>query len=227
MLSCFPHLTDLEFEAGCSDLLEKFRRRIHTQNEWISVEIIDQYEIRQLRITKALSTAGRAPTSDENETELDDLEDDDEEALQQACKIGPVVNYDIILSPTYRVPVLYISIADSQHRFPPTMATLYEHLIPPTFKAQIEAVGVIGGITITDHAVTNRPVFFIHLCQTAAVMEASVGERNVTADEYLTIWIGALGKCAGLEVPLAIMCEDGEMQAPAHSRDKARSTRED
>jgi ubiquitin-like-conjugating enzyme ATG10 len=36
-------------------------------------------------------------------------------------------------------------------------------------------------------------------------MEASVGKRNVTAEEYLMIWIGALGKCVGLNVPLALM----------------------
>jgi ubiquitin-like-conjugating enzyme ATG10 len=36
-------------------------------------------------------------------------------------------------------------------------------------------------------------------------MEASVGKRNATAEEYLMIWIGALGNCVGLNVPLALM----------------------
>ena len=88
------------------------------------------------------------------------------------------------------------------------MATLYDYLVPPSFKAEVEAVGVIGGITIADHPVTNRPVFFIHPCQTAGVMEASVGSKAITAEEYLLMWIGALGKCAGLNVPLALIRED-------------------
>jgi len=101
------------------------------------------------------------------------------------------------------VPVLYISIRDPEHRYPPTMTTLYEHLVPPQFKAQTENVGVIGGITITEHPLKNRPVFFIHPCQTADVMEASV-ESVITADKYLTIWIGAMGKAVGLNMPLQL-----------------------
>jgi ubiquitin-like-conjugating enzyme ATG10 len=55
---------------------------------------------------------------------------------------------------------------------------------------------------------SNRPVFFIHPCQTTEVMEASVGKRDVTAAEYLLIWIGAMGKCVGLDIPLALMRQD-------------------
>jgi ubiquitin-like-conjugating enzyme ATG10 len=51
-------------------------------------------------------------------------------------------------------------------------------------------------------------VFFIHPCQTAEVMEASVGRKDVTPEEYLIMWIGALGKCVGLNVPLALMQEN-------------------
>jgi ubiquitin-like-conjugating enzyme ATG10 len=36
-------------------------------------------------------------------------------------------------------------------------------------------------------------------------MQASVGKRDVTPEEYLLIWIGALGKCVGLDVPFALM----------------------
>ena len=65
-----------------------------------------------------------------------------------------VVDYDLVLSQVYRVPVLYISIRDPRHRYPPTMTTLYEHLVPLQFKAQAENVGVIGGITITVRQAT-------------------------------------------------------------------------
>jgi ubiquitin-like-conjugating enzyme ATG10 len=51
-------------------------------------------------------------------------------------------------------------------------------------------------------------VFFVHPCQTAEVMDASVGKREITAEEYLMVWIGALGKCVGLNIPLALMQQD-------------------
>ncbi|CAO2648977.1 Nn.00g099260.m01.CDS01 [Neocucurbitaria sp. VM-36] len=89
------------------------------------------------------------------------------------------------------------------------MATLYEHLIPPHFKPQTENVGIIGGVTITDHPATNRPVFFIHPCQTAEVMEATVEGRGITAGAYMMVWIGALGKHVGLSVPLTFVVRPG------------------
>jgi ubiquitin-like-conjugating enzyme ATG10 len=39
-------------------------------------------------------------------------------------------------------------------------------------------------------------------------MEVSVGTRSVTAEEYLLIWIGALGKCVGLNMPLSLMQDE-------------------
>ena len=56
-----------------------------------------------------------------------------------------------------------------------------------------------------DHPATNKPVFFIHPCQTAEVMEATVEDRVITAGAYMMVWIGALGKHVGLNVPLAFV----------------------
>ncbi len=212
MLSSFPHLTSSEFEDGCNRLLKRFHRCSDTQIDWISLESIELHETRYLQITRNLTKEEYNPHSTSLEVEISEVEehDDEEVLIRQAHKRSPIINYDIILSPSYRVPVLYISISDPQHRFPPTMSTLYEHLVPRDFKAQTEAVGVIGGITTTDHPFSNRPVFFVHPCQTAEAMEASVAEKNITAEEYLMIWIGALGKCVGLEVPLVLVRKDVE-----------------
>lgn len=60
-----------------------------------------------------------------------------------------VLEYDIILSPSYSVPVLYFGIKDAALRYPPTMETLYGHIIPEQYKSQAETPGVIGGITVT------------------------------------------------------------------------------
>jgi ubiquitin-like-conjugating enzyme ATG10 len=59
-----------------------------------------------------------------------------------------VVEYDITLSPVYRVPVLYFRIKDPSFRYPPNMTTLYRHLIAGQFKSQAEHAGVMGGITV-------------------------------------------------------------------------------
>jgi ubiquitin-like-conjugating enzyme ATG10 len=35
-------------------------------------------------------------------------------------------------------------------------------------------------------------------------MEASAGGREVAVEEYLMLWMGAMGRCVGLEVPFAV-----------------------
>ncbi|KAH9860684.1 hypothetical protein J1614_012016, partial [Plenodomus biglobosus] len=209
MLSTFPQLTTSEFNEACIQLQDKFQKQGHNQHVWTSVEIIDHHDGKYVRITKPLKNVPSTPTSTDKNDDLDEIRDTDDQSLPAPIP-SPLINYDIILSPTYRVPTLYIHISDPLHRYPPTMSTLHSHLIPPEYRGQTDSAGVLGGVTITDHPVAGRPVFFIHPCQTAGVMQATVGEREVTAEEYLVMWIGALGGCVGLEVPLGLVREYGE-----------------
>ncbi|KAF2034642.1 hypothetical protein EK21DRAFT_97288 [Setomelanomma holmii] len=203
MLSAFPHLTRAEFSDACLALDARFRMHGHKQHDWISCDLIEDCDAPFLRFMKELRHGVHVATIDE-----DEIDEDDDEVLHVDGRERAIIHYDIILSPTYRVPILYISITDPEHRYPPTIATLYDHLILPPFKAQAEHVGVIGGITITEHPCTGRTVFFIHPCRTAEVMIASVGKAEVAPEEYLLMWIGALGECVGLNVPLALMQGD-------------------
>jgi ubiquitin-like-conjugating enzyme ATG10 len=150
MLSTFPHLITEEFEQACTDLRRRYSRHSDKQGDWLSVETVQCADTTGLRITKELITNRGAVEAhaDEPEPEQDGIEDNDEEALQVVREPQAVIHYDILLSPVYRVPVLYFSISDPHHRYPPTMATLYEHLIPTQFKAQTESGGVIGGISV-------------------------------------------------------------------------------
>lgn len=209
MASVFPHLTGPEFIDACNRLIDRFRQHGCDQTQWQTVELIEYFETKYLRITKLLRNGSTLSEHGRHETNDDEVKDEgDEEALFQPDQIPTLVNYDIILSPSYRVPVLYITISEPLHRYPPTLNVLYDHLVPAQFKAQAQHVGMIGGVTITDHPSTNRPVFFIHPCQTTEVMTATVAGRTVSPEQYLIIWIGALGKCVGLDIPLCLMQVD-------------------
>lgn len=145
-LSSFPHLSTPEFESACTSLLHSFNQHSHLQHDWISAELIHQHESKYLRITRPLPSPSTTAVSEVPEME----EENDDEALQAPFPTAQaVVQYDILLSPTYRVPALYVSIKDTLHRYPPTMDTLYRHIIPPVFQSQTKDVGVLGGITIT------------------------------------------------------------------------------
>jgi ubiquitin-like-conjugating enzyme ATG10 len=157
MLSEFPHLTTPEFQDACNYLVTVFRQHGDEQKHWQAVESVPSVDHPYLNITKELQTQTNVYEKSEYDAfEHHDMkEEDDDEALQIAQAPPAYVHYDILLSPIYRVPVLYVSISDSQHRYPPTMDVLYEHLIPPQFKAQAESGGVIGGISITVRRLSN------------------------------------------------------------------------
>jgi ubiquitin-like-conjugating enzyme ATG10 len=58
------------------------------------------------------------------------------------------VHYDILLSPSYRVPVLYFSVYDSAHNPIRNMGRVYDLIVPQGYKEQIHTVGVIGGLSM-------------------------------------------------------------------------------
>ncbi|KAF3041241.1 hypothetical protein E8E11_004569 [Didymella keratinophila] len=144
----FPHLTDTEFDGACSVLLKRFELHGRRQREWSAVERLNQSEATYLRITKPLALRKEPSGVADDDAEVE-LREEDDEVAETSASSRAVIHYDVVLSPSYRVPVLYFSISDTLHRYPPTMETLYSAVIPPTFRAQAVHVGVIGGITVT------------------------------------------------------------------------------
>ncbi|KAL1595644.1 hypothetical protein SLS60_009333 [Paraconiothyrium brasiliense] len=206
LAASFPRLSDAEFHTACMILVDCFNLLPDASRKakWTAVTLDPDEGV--LQINKEL------PVPDPFESQIQDhddagLEEDDEEALDHKENNTPIIHYDILLSPIYSVPVLYFYISDTLHRYPPTMNTLYKHIIVPEYVDQTKDVGVLGGITITDHPILNRPVFFIHPCRTAEVMEASVGETPATSLGYLLMWIGAMGKTVGLDIPLQLVVQ--------------------
>ncbi|KAF2630567.1 hypothetical protein BU25DRAFT_407862 [Macroventuria anomochaeta] len=154
-LASFPHLSDSEFDEACSALLKRFELHAHRQNEWTAVESVSQNETTFLRITKPLALHPEVPEIS-SEIEEVELREEDDEVVESSTSPRAVVHYDVVLSPSYRVPVMYCTISDTQHRYPPTMETLYSYVIPLAFRPQAEHVGVIGGITVTVRLLGER-----------------------------------------------------------------------
>lgn len=148
-LDLFPQLSDAEFVEACSTLLQKFDRLGCRQTEWSAVESVSQSGATYLRITKPLAWPSQLPGASDDNEEIELREEEDDEVAEMGNSSRTVVHYDVVLSPSYRVPVLYLSISDTLHRYPLTMETLYSVIIPSAFKAQAKNVGVIGGVTIT------------------------------------------------------------------------------
>ena len=62
------------------------------------------------------------------------------------------VEYSILLSPTYQVPVLYFSLIDRRTGIPRPAAggldAVYDQFVPAQFRTGLRDVGVLGGISV-------------------------------------------------------------------------------
>ena len=129
-------------------------------------------------------------------------------------------DYSILLSPIYRVPVLYIYLYGVPAGGPQGIDVAYQYLVPESSQQELSTIGVVGGISMTvrpcfqptsklllqtnrnqNHPVTDIPCYFIHPCKTAEAMEELIDLREISRVDYLRLWIGLMGRCVGLYLP--------------------------
>ncbi|KAK7556316.1 hypothetical protein IWX91DRAFT_119052 [Phyllosticta citricarpa] len=208
----FPSLSSDAFSHGCRQLADRFDRYGHLQDAWHSVKLTtDQEGQLGLQIVRRIhvDTVSHPPPSTST-GQSSDQDDGDEEALPcQPSSPQARVEYSIYSSPSYRVPVLYIGVQDYDGGAITSIDRMGELLIPPHFKSQIEKVGIIGAVSMTNHPVTDMAVFFVHPCNTADALEAAASTLNPSPLEYLQLWFGIVGACVGLDFPLALTSQGG------------------
>lgn len=61
----------------------------------------------------------------------------------------PSVEYNILLSPTYRVPVLYFFLRNLPANGLQGVEAVHEYLVPKQLKSGMRNVGVMGGISMS------------------------------------------------------------------------------
>ncbi len=117
-----------------------------------------------LTISRSLSIS-TPPSTQMNHTSSPSLEDietlyssssslEDEAAILHDSSTATTVDYTILHSPTYRVPVLYFYLRNPP---PPSSSSsakssldfIYEHLVPSHQRESLQNVSVLGGIGIT------------------------------------------------------------------------------
>lgn len=172
-----------------------------------------------MRITKRLCTAQETGAADRIGDGYEDAEDnvieDDEEVLEKSHRDSRrevLVIYDIVHSLSYQVPVLYLSLRRESHAPQPASPrgqasdlssdSVYNLLVPPLHRSQVQRVGVMGALSMTDHPFSGTLAYFVHPCQTAQAMADSLGKKAATPEEYLMVWMGMIGGSVGLNVPV-------------------------
>lgn len=132
------------------------------------------------------------------------------------------VEYHIILSPTYRVPVLYFQVLHPLNKVGAnSIEQILEHIVPIQLRDHIESIGVLGAISLTvrahtgdcdleranrrqHHPMVGRPFFCVHPCNTPEALGEIIGTRQVSPLEYMQIWLGLVGPAVGFHLHRAM-----------------------
>lgn len=221
----YPFLTSDEFGNICTNFASICQVANDWNNhngEWSSISHMTQSGTDSIRITRCgnpserlVAINGQAkPSPWATADEDDEIEQIDEEELvpmppESNCREGAeaendalTATYDIVLSPSYSVPVLHFSVRTARGKLVTELDTIYDHLVPRLFKNQVLGVGIMGGISTTDHPITGAPSFFIHPCNTADALRQVAADREVRLHEYLFLWMGIITGCVGLYAPV-------------------------
>lgn len=161
-----------------------------------------------LRIVKRLSLI--SSLSHDNVIEETGVAAEDEEIDTEAL-VRPVISstarvqYDIVHSVSYQVPVLYITFKNLPADYRMSVDIVYNLLVPVQYKQQIRIVGIMGALSMTEHPVTGVPAYFVHPCRTAEAMGDIVRGQSIEPARYLMLWVGMIGSSVGLHVPTTLV----------------------
>lgn len=208
------------FDEACQALAQSSS---HTRSSDMSLDTHEYGEHHYLKITRPLSTNSYPPTQSDSTKlysaaqdpqdihEFSNIEEEEEEdaAIYHFSPSHTVssVEYHILHSPSYRVPVLYFFLRNLPPSIAQSIDTVYEHLIPKHLQSGARNVSVMGGIGMTHHPLTDVPCFWVHPCNSAEAMRKILGgmKGEVSPVEYLMLWIGLVGIAVGLSLPKEIV----------------------
>ncbi|KAJ5157544.1 uncharacterized protein N7482_008644 [Penicillium canariense] len=227
VLSAFPYLTPDEFDCACRALVDRAGSCTAAQTDggWSTLRLVSQ-NTTSLKITRCLEvqipaldadlhephthTQAQAQTQARGQAQALEDEDEDPEALVRS-NLKPIlqIDYDIVLSPTYQVPVLYFMLRWHNHQGRVGLDAVYQYVVPEQYRKQLQSVGVMGGISFGYHPESGSPAFFVHPCNTVDAMARIADGQSVTTGTYLLIWLGLVGLSVNLHVPHELVAPDG------------------
>ncbi|KAJ5678607.1 hypothetical protein N7462_006851 [Penicillium macrosclerotiorum] len=228
-LSAFPFLTAAEFERACRALIDRADRAATPKDGgWPASRLVTQNGVTSLKLTRCIPVAF-TDTAEESESridrrdrrdDLDELEElqrreeeeeeeEDREALIRT-DLHPnlQIDYEVLLSPTYQVPVLYFTVRWNNHQGPLGLEAVYQYVVPEPHRKKLQSVGVMGGISCGYLPESGAPAFFIHPCNTADAMAQIADAQSITPWVYLLIWLGLVGPSVNLHVPRELVASD-------------------
>ncbi|CAG8602568.1 7810_t:CDS:2 [Acaulospora morrowiae] len=221
----YPFLTRQEFEIAAKLFIAQSRKASDTEVwNWVEHEKVKGfgYLCRSSIVPKVMDKdAGGLeediiPVDDVNEQRVEVVEEEDpsEFPMLLARDEYLTVNYHIIFSTSYKVPVLYFNVCYDDGT-PLKIDEIYSHLVQPLRLDDIKTAGFYGGISQQDHPTLSVPFYFLHPCETATLMKSIVEvstsenleEEGITLEGYIRSWLSFVGPVVGLKIGIEYFLE--------------------
>lgn len=139
----FPYISDDEFISACHQLQDSCECSVLT----------DDTKALTLRFTRTVSSHDNISHTRSSEVwEAEDCVDEmDGGALVTSTETTSIILlYDIMLSPSYRVPVVYLQLKTGAMSCQmPDVEQLHDMVVPDSHRSAIEATGVYGALSMT------------------------------------------------------------------------------
>ncbi|KAK2768827.1 hypothetical protein FQN54_000687 [Arachnomyces sp. PD_36] len=203
-LESFPFLTLGEFRETCYALVGSVEGVGGAQAiGWHVMELLQQGGVDVLRILKRIRVDGDDSNThaEQDEGEIDEIDDPEALAPQLCSSLQVEVEYNIIRSTTYQVPVLYFFLRSIPPHGPQGIQAVYRYLVPSQLRTVLGSVGVMGGISIDYHPTLSVPVYFVHPCNTSDALRDVGDGLAPTTGSYLPLWLGLVGNSVSLHLP--------------------------
>lgn len=141
-----------------------------------------------------------APPVDEIDMGIDDLRKDDNEVLVAVeCERLCTIEYSIVYSRSYSVPVLYLSAwgLDGRMLHTEELTTLCS----PYHKDHLMS-NVWTTLTQVEHPIRQTVCYMLHPCKTSHLMAQLPRGMDDRRENYLIQWLSSVGPAVGLDMPI-------------------------
>ncbi|KAL6243853.1 hypothetical protein RBB50_009287 [Rhinocladiella similis] len=191
-IQAFPAITEPEFRAACKALEDRCFDKLN-DTDWLSVQCTDdELRIKQRRIIR--NTGVNREYEDEMHEVVEAETASRDNVVDSKDNTSCLdMNFSIILSPTYSVPVLWFSCRPVPGQAGLNLDQVYDLLVPSALQEPLRTVGVMGGISMAHHPISDQPAYFIHPCNTPEALSVLKPERALTPEDYLLLWLGLVG----------------------------------
>lgn len=197
------NLTRQEFESSIQAFEQRARKVVPDQEWQLKQDITLSYKYLVRKCT--LPTTAFPCVEDIDDKSGIDQDISDEATIELPDITTLQIEYHVVYSSSYQVPVLYFNAYYSNGSVL-TKDELEEFVINPNYREPLKSSTLMqqGSISQQEHPILGLPFYYIHPCDTASLM-SQVDLSNI--NYYIMSWLSFFGPLIGLYLPSKISSE--------------------